>query len=267
MTRIPDCTLIGASEDLIGVTYPVGRNGAVVGRSLEAVLRLDSDGVSRFHARLEHSNQGVLVLSDLGSSNGTYVNGRRLQQPEALHDGDRVRFGPRASFVVRYGIGGGAETVEIVQPSHARTTVELLAKRNQARMLLAARRYREACPLFEEVLEALDAPIEGRLAAREDVAELLTELARCHIGLDGHSEAVPFCNRAIALLMSSSSGAKSLVRAKFVLGQALLPTQPEDARRIVVEAAHSLEPGNALRQELEAWLAVADPASDAPGDG
>ena len=113
MTRIPDCTLIGASEDLVGLAYPVGRDGVVVGRSLEAVLRLDSDGVSRFHARLEHSNQGVLVLSDLGSSNGTYVNGRRLERPEPLHDGDRVRFGPRASFVVRYGVGGGAETVQV----------------------------------------------------------------------------------------------------------------------------------------------------------
>lgn len=263
MTRIPDCTLIGASEDLVGLAYPVGRDGVVVGRSLEAVLRLDSDGVSRFHARLEHSKQGLLVLSDLGSSNGTYVNGRRLEQPEPLNDGDRVRFGPRASFVVRYGVGGGAETVEIVQPQHTQTTVELLAKRNQARMLLAARRFREACPLFEEVLDALDAPGHGRLAAREDVAELLTELARCHIGLNEHAGAVPFCNRAIALLMGSSSGSKALVRAKFVLGQALLPTDPEDARRVVLEATHSLEPGTALRQELESWLAVADPASDA----
>ncbi|MCR9165665.1 MAG: FHA domain-containing protein [Nannocystaceae bacterium] len=262
MPNVRDCALIGASADLVGLAYSVGRDGLVVGRSFEAVLRLESDGISRFHARLEHSKQGMLVLSDLGSSNGTYVNGRRVQSPEALEDGDRVRFGPHASFVVRYGVDGGPETLEIVQPFHAERTVELLAKRNQARMLLATREFAEATLLLEEVLAALDAPGHASLAAQEDVAELLTELARCHIGQERHTDAVPLCNRAIALLMGSSSGGKALVRAKFVLGRALLPTQPEDARRIVAGAAESLPSGSALRQELEAWLAVADPATD-----
>ena len=261
MRSVPDCTLIGASDELVGIACSVGTEGVMVGRSLEAVLRLHSDGVSRFHARLERSTSGLLVLSDLGSSNGTYVNGRRVQNPEPLEDGDRVRFGPRASFVVRYGMSGGPETLEIVQPSHTETTVELLAKRNQARMLLAQREFVEASVLFREVIDALDVSRDITMAAVEDLGELLTELARCHVGLDAHGLAVPLCRRAVALLMGSTAGGAALIRAKFVLGQALLPESPDEALRVVRGAADSLPPGGALRQELEAWLAVANPAA------
>jgi len=260
MESVPDCTLIGASDDLAGVACPIGRGEVMVGRSLEAVLRLQSDGVSRFHARIEWTEHGALVLSDLGSSNGTYVNGRRVKRPESLKDGDRVRFGPQAAFVVQYGSDGGPDTIEIRHPTHSETTVELLAKRNQARILLARREFGLALPLFVEVLDALDAAAHGSLAAGEDIAELLTEVARCHVGLFSPADAVPLCRRAAALLLSSSGGNASLVRANFVLGKALFAEAPLEARQIVAEAVESLAPGVALRQEIEAWLAVADPA-------
>ena len=255
-----DCTLIGASDDLLGITCPVGPEGVMVGRSLEAVLRLESDGVSRFHARID-CGQGTVVLSDLGSSNGTYVNGRRVGDPQPLRDGDRVRFGPRASFVVRFGRESIRDTLEVVQPPIARATVELLAKRNQARILVGEQDYTAAKVLLTEVLDTIDEQLDIQAAAKEDVAELLTELGRCHVGLSEWADAIPLCRRAIDLLMGTSSGSKSLARAKFVLGQALLPDAPEEGRRVIEEAANALEPGSALRQELEAWLAVADPAT------
>lgn len=232
----------------------------MVGRSLEAVLRLKSDGVSRFHARIEWTEQGVLVVSDLGSSNGTYVNGRRVDHPKSLHDGDRIRFGPQAAFIVRYGSDAGPDTAEVRHPTHSETTIELLAKRNQARLLLSQQDFEAALPLFLEVLDTLDAAAHGSLAATEDIAELLTEVARCHVGRKSPSDAVPLCRRAAALLMTSSAGNTSLVRANFVLGKALYAEAPGAARQIMAEAAESLEPGVALRQEIEAWLAVADPA-------
>ncbi len=51
-------------------------------------------GVSRKHAAIER-NDDVLTLIDLGSSNGTFLNGQRLvaDQPRVLRDGDEVRFG------------------------------------------------------------------------------------------------------------------------------------------------------------------------------
>lgn len=257
---VPDCTLVGTSADLVGLACPIGRGRVVVGRGLEAVLRLDGDGVSRFHARLERSEGGALVVSDLGSSNGTFLNGRRVSRPEALHDGDRVRFGPMSAFVVRYGRNTGPETLEIVEPAPTQAAVDVLAKRNQARMLLAQRDFEEASALFDQVLDVLDAPDNRGLAAAEDIGEVLTGLARCYVGLGAHARAIPLCERAAQMLMGSSAGDKPVVRARFVLGQALILDEPDEARRIVREAAESLHSGDALRRELETWLAVAGSA-------
>ncbi len=200
------------------------------------------------------------MLSDLGSSNGTFVNGRRVEHPESLEDGDRIQFGPQAAFLVRYGSDAGPDTIEVRHPTHSETTVELLAKRNQARILLSRQDFASALPLFVEVLDALDAAAHGSLAASEDIAELLTEVARCHVGLRSPADAVPLCRRAAALLLHASAGNASLVRANFVLGKALFAEAPKEARQIVTEAIESLAPGVVLRQEIEAWLAVADPA-------
>jgi FHA domain/PASTA domain len=63
----------------------------VVGRNQAAALRIDDPGVSGRHARLVHLERGV-VLTDLGSTNGTYVNGQRVTQPSLLHDGDAISF-------------------------------------------------------------------------------------------------------------------------------------------------------------------------------
>jgi hypothetical protein len=65
-----------------------------IGRGGDNDVVLPEQGVSRFHARLEPSPQGWL-LTDLGSTNGTYVNGQRLPGHEAylLQSGDRVTIG------------------------------------------------------------------------------------------------------------------------------------------------------------------------------
>jgi len=54
---------------------------------------LDHPSVSRRHAVLEVKG-GASVLRDLGSTNGTYVNGQRLDQPRRLQPGDRIDIGP-----------------------------------------------------------------------------------------------------------------------------------------------------------------------------
>jgi uncharacterized RDD family membrane protein YckC len=64
----------------------------VVGRSRSCDVRLRDDTVSRLHAALVWRG-GTLVLEDLGSSNGTWVNGERILSPRGLVAGDSVRFG------------------------------------------------------------------------------------------------------------------------------------------------------------------------------
>ena len=61
-----------------------------VGRADEAGLRIPQDSISRQHARLTPAGDDVLV-EDLGSANGTWVNGRRITRARAGH-GDEIRF-------------------------------------------------------------------------------------------------------------------------------------------------------------------------------
>jgi ABC-type multidrug transport system ATPase subunit len=70
------------------------RSGGVIGREQgRAQFVLDHPHVSRRHARLRVVDDHV-VLADLGSANGTHVNGRRLTGPVALREGDRIDIDP-----------------------------------------------------------------------------------------------------------------------------------------------------------------------------
>jgi hypothetical protein len=63
-----------------------------IGRGPGATLRLTDLSVSRFHAELRHVDDGWL-LRDLGSMNGTHVNGLRITTPVQVRPGDHIRFG------------------------------------------------------------------------------------------------------------------------------------------------------------------------------
>lgn len=64
----------------------------IVGRELGVEVRIDSRSISRHHARINVSPQRV-TIEDLGSKNGTTVDGRRLSSPCDLRDGDCILFG------------------------------------------------------------------------------------------------------------------------------------------------------------------------------
>jgi len=74
-----------------GRTYPVAIGSTVIGRGDQANLRLPDVGISRRHARLDYDGTQV-VLTDLGSTNGTMVNGQRVSAV-ALNPGDMIQLG------------------------------------------------------------------------------------------------------------------------------------------------------------------------------
>lgn len=74
-----------------GRTYPLQMGSTVIGRGDQANLRLPDVGISRRHARLDFDGAQV-VLTDLGSTNGTMVNGQRVSAV-ALNPGDMVQLG------------------------------------------------------------------------------------------------------------------------------------------------------------------------------
>jgi pSer/pThr/pTyr-binding forkhead associated (FHA) protein len=63
-----------------------------MGRSEEADMVLEDPYASEFHLRLV-AQDGGLTLHDLGSTNGTYVNGRRVSAPTKLRQGDTIQVG------------------------------------------------------------------------------------------------------------------------------------------------------------------------------
>ncbi len=82
---------LGASK---GRPVPVAGPRFVIGRQPDCQLRLGSTLVSKLHAAIER-REGRVFLSDLGSTNGTVLNGRLLRGKEAeIHDGDRIQVGP-----------------------------------------------------------------------------------------------------------------------------------------------------------------------------
>ena len=67
-------------------------DGLTLGRGEAVDVRIEDPFASSRHARLVRQG-GVVVLEDLGSTNGTYLNEELLSGPQPLHSGDRVRIG------------------------------------------------------------------------------------------------------------------------------------------------------------------------------
>lgn len=79
--------------------YPLAQGAAVIGRARDATIRIDSGGVSRHHARIV-VNGHEATIEDLGSKNGTFMDGHPVTGPCILQDGSEVRIGPVA-FIFR----------------------------------------------------------------------------------------------------------------------------------------------------------------------
>ena len=78
-----------------------------IGRGDGCPVLLDSRSVSRLHALIQRKDAGDFQLVDLGSRNGSFVNGRRVSIPVALSDADRLIFGDQELlFRSRTGVGG-----------------------------------------------------------------------------------------------------------------------------------------------------------------
>jgi hypothetical protein len=76
----------------IGLEIPVSKSPFQLGRRPECDLQLASHVVSGFHCRITKTKFEVL-LADLDSANGTFLNGRRLTKEAALNDNDQIRAG------------------------------------------------------------------------------------------------------------------------------------------------------------------------------
>jgi diguanylate cyclase (GGDEF)-like protein len=72
-----------------------------IGRGRDADIRIQGDGISRQHARIHVSPVGV-VLEDLGSTNGSFVNGEKVVEQCPLNDGDKIQLGGATILKLTY---------------------------------------------------------------------------------------------------------------------------------------------------------------------
>lgn len=98
------------------------RGGAVVlGKADDADIGLTDSGVSRHHAKIMATSDGLLMLIDLDSTNGTFVNEARVEVC-ALRPGQRIRLGPDVELEVEFRVPADREIGDATEAEPFRLT-------------------------------------------------------------------------------------------------------------------------------------------------
>jgi len=87
----PQLVVVAAKGYEPGVSWDIG-TGAMMGRSDGAEIRVEDPFASSAHARI-FSRGEFMYVEDMGSTNGTYLNGRQIKTPERLKLADVIRIG------------------------------------------------------------------------------------------------------------------------------------------------------------------------------
>ncbi|HEY3500782.1 MAG TPA: GGDEF domain-containing protein [Polyangiaceae bacterium] len=119
--------LIRARGAQLGHVTKLGEDVQRIGRSSDCELWLNDDGVSRRHA-LVVLEDGVYVIRDTESANGTFVGGQRVESA-ILRDGDLIQFGPQAVF--RYAVADEGQEQLLRQLYEASVTDALTGANNR----------------------------------------------------------------------------------------------------------------------------------------
>lgn len=150
--------LESVAADGTRVTHAIHRLPFRIGREVDNELAVEARGLSRHHAVLSLSPGGEVLLTDLNSTNGTYVNRTRLAGPQVLGEGDVIHFGA-AEF--RFGV---VSTAMRTQPTVAEAEQRTMIVPTQPRKL-SSNFVREERP-FREFLQG-----RGMSAAAQPIVQ------------------------------------------------------------------------------------------------
>lgn len=91
--KISDAKIQLFDGENIGAYQAIQHPGSFIGREKDNDIRLSGEGVSRYHAKIELNDKGEWIIRDLGSSNGTKVNAKKIESFQKLESGDLISFG------------------------------------------------------------------------------------------------------------------------------------------------------------------------------
>ena len=94
--------------EMSGQSWILDQETIIIGRGADCDIVIPERQISRHHAQVERRNRGYLLI-DLGSKNGTYVNGQEVNQPYLLQDGDEIQI----ALCVKLSFVGAEATVPL----------------------------------------------------------------------------------------------------------------------------------------------------------
>lgn len=161
VSKIP--MLVVHEGELAGHHWPIEGDGTLIGRGSDCDVILPERQVSRHHARIERVAEGAYALYDLGSKNGTYVNGEEVRdRPRLLRDGDEIEI----ALCVKLGFVGADATLPLVMEGPLRglrvdqTSHRVFVGGQELIPPLSPAQYR----LLAALMEA-----QGRVLARDEI--------------------------------------------------------------------------------------------------
>lgn len=210
----------------VGVVHKLGVGESVVGRGAEAQVQIIDNGVSRRHAKIVRDADGTTKIVDLNSTNGTYVNGRRIEV-ESLREGDRIRIGQSATLDFRYeygeeeSAGDGIVAKRERDPSGGRSNVSATLD-SLGRVLKSRDQFEAAIKAYERTLAIRE---ESFGAEHPAVAAILDNLGSLLRAAGSYDKALAHHRRAIEIYesrMGSGPEPPELAHLLTNLGETLL---------------------------------------------
>ena len=235
----------------VGAVHHLGLGESIIGRGTEADVQIVDNGVSRRHAKIVRDLDGTSKIIDLKSTNGTYVNGRRVEV-EVLREGDRIRIGQSATLDFRYEYNDDGRQDEAANPDVAGGLANLAETMDSlGRVYKSSRQFDAAIKAYERTLEIREESFGPEHPA---VAAILDNLGSMLRSTGRYEEALERQHRAIKIYearVGAGSEPPELAHLLTNLGETLLSKgDTQEAMQALDRALIMLEARRAEDSEL-----------------
>jgi diguanylate cyclase (GGDEF)-like protein len=249
-----------------GSVHIFDSSALVLGRSDEAHVRLGEEGVSRLHARFEVAAGSVSVV-DLGSRNGTFVNGERIIESHGLLDGDQIAIG---NVVLRFAVQPLSE-IQLARDTYeasVRDPLTRLYNRRHAEFVLKQaaqgwdQGYRSCCMLHIDGLNGINEKVGRSLGD-----ELLCEVAKKLHGVLGVEDMIARWDGAELLVVSGEPDLEALgAQLRALVASEEVPGPAGPLRTSASAGVTAISPGSEAAQVLSLAEQALSEAMRAGGD-